>query len=273
VDQTEKANRLRTLHEPGKPLVLVNAWDAASARVVVAAGAQAVATSSAAAAYMLGYPDGQRITRAEMLQSVATVAAAVEVPVTADLEAAYGDSADAAAETARGLIAAGGVGLNMEDTADAGGLLAIEGFIRKIKAVRHVAVEEDVPLVLNARVDVFLAEIGEPSTRLEHTLERGRSYRSAGADCVFVPGVVDAPTIGALVEGIGGCVSVLATAGSPAVGELARLGVARVSTGSGPYRLALTQAKRLAEDAYGAGTFGALAESGITHADAQRLLA
>jgi 2-methylisocitrate lyase-like PEP mutase family enzyme len=260
--QVEKAERLRGLHQPGSPLVLVNAWDAASARVVVKAGGQAVATSSAAAAYALGYPDGERISRDEMLGYVATIVRAVDVPVTPE---------DAAA-TARGIVECGAVGFNMEDADGAGALLSTDAFAAKIEAVRQVAADTGVPLVLNARVDVFIESIGEPDTRLEHAIERGRGYSEAGADCVFVPVVSDAETIGALVRGIGGCVSVLATPGALPVAELARLGVARVSTGSGPYRVALSSTRRMAEEIYGTGTFGSLAEGDITHADAQRLL-
>ena len=129
MDQIEKAELLRALHRPGEPLVLVNAWDAASARVVVAAGAQAVATSSAAAAYVLGYPDGERISRDEMLGYVATIARAVDVPVTADMEAGYGPGPEDASATARGVAASGAVGFNMEDASGPGALLAVKAFV------------------------------------------------------------------------------------------------------------------------------------------------
>src|SRR5262245_8502125 len=120
MDQRAKAKRLRELHVPGKPLVLLNAWDAGSAAVIAKAGAQAIATTSAGAANALGFPDGQLVTREQMLSMVAPIAAAVDVPVTADMEAGYGDSPDDAAATAQGLVEVGGVGLNLEDTADAG---------------------------------------------------------------------------------------------------------------------------------------------------------
>jgi 2-methylisocitrate lyase-like PEP mutase family enzyme len=272
MSQRELAEQLRWLHRPGAPLVLVNAWDAASARVIVRAGAPAVATSSAAAAYAAGYPDGQVISLEEMLASVAVVARAVDVPVTADMEAAYGDNPGDAAATARGVIEAGAVGLNVEDTALAGGLLPVEGFVRKIEAIRGAAAQAGVPLVLNARTDVYIGEIGEPGDRLEHAIDRGRAYLEAGADCVFVPAVSDPDTIGALVSGIGGNVSVLATPRTPTVAELARLGVARVSMGSTPYRAALTRAHHLADEAYGMGTFSGLADAELSHAEVQSLM-
>ena len=247
-----KAETLRALHVPGRPLVLVNAWDAATASVMERAGAAAVATSSAAAANALGYPDGELIGRDRMLSAVAAIAAAVTVPVTADMEAGYGDDPQDAAATARGVIEAGAVGLNLEDTAggDPAALLPVERFVDKIAAVREVAADSAVPLVLNARTDVFIGEVGEPAARLEHAVARGRAYLAAGADCVFVPAVTDPGLIATLVRELGGPVSVLATSASPPLPELARLGVARISVGSGPYRAALALAARIAAAAY-----------------------
>jgi 2-methylisocitrate lyase-like PEP mutase family enzyme len=194
------------------------------------------------------------------------------LPVTADMEAGYGDTAEDAAATARGVVAAGAVGLNLED-ATRDGLLPVEAFVAKIAAVRSVADETGVPLVLNARVDQFIGQVGPPESRLEQAIERGRAYLEAGADCIFVPAVTDAATIGALVQDIGGCVSVLASQQSPTVAELARLGVARISIGSATYLAALSQAQRVAHEILGMGTFATLAERTITHPDAQQLLA
>jgi 2-methylisocitrate lyase-like PEP mutase family enzyme len=269
--QSDNAEQLRALHQPGRPLVLVNAWDAASARAVVQAGAPAVATSSAAAAFGLGYPDGQRISREEMLGAVGIITRAVDVPVTADMEAGYGDLPEDAAETARGVVLAGAVGLNMEDTTAFGFLLAIDQFVAKIEAVRAVATETGVPLVLNARTDVFLSP-GHTDSQLSQAVDRGRAYTEAGADCVFVPGVTDAHVVAALVDGIGANVSVLASHQNT-VAELARAGVARISVGSGPYRAALSEALKLADEVYSMGTFATLADSVISHEDAQRLMA
>jgi len=269
----EKADALRALHVPGRPLVLLNAWDAGSAAVIARAGARAVATTSAGAANALGFPDGQHLTREQMISMVAPIAAAVDVPVTADMEAGYGDGPDHAAATARGVIEAGAVGLNLEDTADAGDnpLLPIPAFVAKIEAVRAVSAEAGVPLVLNARTDVFIAAVGDPATRLDRAIERGRAYLAAGADCIFVPAVADAGVIAALVEGIGGPVSVLAGAGAPSVAELAALGVARISVGSGAYRAALALARTMAEEAYGSGSFETMLSSQVPFDEAQTL--
>ena len=274
MDQRAKAEALRDLHVPGDPLLLLNAWDAASAVVIARAGARAIATSSAAAANALGYADGQHLTREQMLGAVAAIAGAVDLPVTADMEAGYGDEPEAAAATARGVVEVGAVGLNMEDLSDGGeDLLPIERFAAKIAAVRAVGDETGIPLVLNARTDVFLGQVGDPGTRLERAVERGRAYLAAGADCIFVPGVIDPGVITALVQGIDGPVSVLAVPGSPPLTELKALGVARISTGSGPYRAALSLARTMAGEAYGAGTLDSMIAAQVAFADAQALFA
>ena len=268
-----KAETLRALHIPGQPLLLLNAWDAASAAVIAHAGAHAIATTSAGAANGLGYPDGQFVTRSQMLATVAPISAAVDVPVTADMEAGYGDGPEDAAATARGVLEAGAVGLNLEDTcADGTGpLLSIERFVAKIAAVRAVAAETGILIVLNARTDVFLGAVGDPDTRLDHAVDRGRAYFEAGADCVFVPAVAEPGQIAALVEGIGGPVSVLAGPGSPPIVELATLGVARISVGSGAHRAALALAQRMADEAYGNGTLDTMVAAQIPFAEVQSL--
>jgi len=272
MDQRAKAEALRDLHVPGDPLLLLNAWDAASAVVIARGGARAIATSSAAAANALGYADGQHLTREQMLGAVAAIAGAVDLPVTADMEAGYGDEPDAAAATARGVIEVGAVGLNMEDLQDGGDdLLPIERFAAKIAAVRAVGDETGIPLVLNARTDVFLGGIGDPDSRLDHAVERGNAYLDAGADCIFVPGVIDTTVITGLVQGIHGPISVLAVPGSPRLSDLKALGVARISTGSGPYRAALALARRMAQDAYGQGSLEEMIAAQVAFADAQAL--
>ena len=269
-----RAEALRALHVPGNPLVLLNAWDAASAALIARAGAPAIASTSAGAANALGCRDGQRITREQMLAAVAPLAAAVDVPVTADMEAGYGDAPEDAAATALGVLAAGAVGLNLEDTAENGPepLLEIERFVAKIVAARDAAREVGVAIVINARTDIFIGEVGDPTTRLERAVERGRAYLDAGADCVFVP-EIDPPRIGALVEGIGGPVSVLARAGSPSIAELADLGVARISVGSGAYRAVLALARRMAEGAYRDGSLDAMLAAQVPFSDVQSLFA
>jgi 2-methylisocitrate lyase-like PEP mutase family enzyme len=188
------------------------------------------------------------------------------------MEAGYGDEPDAAATTARGVIEVGAVGLNMEDLQDGGvDLLPIEGFVAKIAAVRAVGDEIGIPLVLNARTDVFLGGIGDPDSRLDHAVERGNAYLDAGADCIFVPGVIDTAVITAVVQGIHGPISILAVPGSPPLSDLKALGVARISTGSGPYRAALALARRMAQEAYGQGSLEEMIAAQVAFADAQAL--
>jgi 2-methylisocitrate lyase-like PEP mutase family enzyme len=254
-DQERRAAELRALHDAPPVLVLVNAWDVVSAVLIASTpGCKAVATSSAGIAAVLGYPDGERIPPAEMLDVVGRIAAAVDVPVTADLEAGYGG----AAATARAAWEAGAVGLNLED---AGG--SADEHVERVRAVREV-----VPaLVVNARTDLYL--LGRPD--FEETVRRGRAYLEAGADCIFVPGVSDAETIGRLAAAIPGPINVLATPATPPVPELERLGVARVSVGSGLGRASLGWARKSAAGILETGSFEAL-QGAIPFAELDGLL-
>ena len=270
-DLRDKAEALRRLHAGPRVLVLANAWDAASARLVEAAGFPAIATSSAGVAYALGYPDGERIARAEMLDMVRRIARVVKVPVTADVEAGYGTTAQAAAETARGVAAAGAVGMNLEDTGD-GRLLPLELQVERIRAARAAAEAAGVPLVINARTDAFgVADVAE-GQRPGEAVRRANAYLRAGADCAFVPFVSNRDLIGRLAREIEGPLNVLGTPDTPPVAELERLGVRRVSVGAGIARAAYGRARRIALDIKEKGTFEALREGTISYAEMQRLL-
>lgn len=272
-EQIRKAEALRAMHAGPEALLLANAWDVASARLVEQAGFPAVATTSAGIAFSLGYPDGQKISPEEMLAVVARIAAAVEVPVTADVEAGYGNSPEDAARTARAVIEAGAVGMNLEDaTGDAAHpLFDLSLQIEKIHAVRAASAQVKVPVVLNARTDVYLAEVGEPAGRYDETLRRLRAFRTAGADCVFVPGLKDAAVIGRLVADLKCPVNVLAGPGSPSVAELRKLGVARISLGSGPMRAALGRFRRTMEELKTQGTYTSL-DDAVPYAELNRIL-
>jgi 2-methylisocitrate lyase-like PEP mutase family enzyme len=245
-DAASRAEELRRLHNEPAILVLVNVWDAASARTVAAVpGCRAIATASWAIAAARGRPDGEAIGREAMLEAVRCVAEAVEQPVTADLEGGYGATPAEVGETVARAVVAGAVGCNLEDgVADGAGLRDATDAAERIAAARAGAEAEGVPVVVNARTDVFLR--GQRDA--EAAILRGRAYVQAGADCVFVPGVRDAGTIRALVEGIGAPVSVLAAPGAPSVRELQDLGVARVSFGPGPMGVALAALARSASD-------------------------
>ena len=244
---TEQAERLRGLHRPGDPLVLVNVWDAASARTVAAAdGCRAIATASWSIAAAHGYADGEQIPFELMLAAIERVAAAVELPVTADIEAGFGASPAEVADNAARVIATGAVGVNLEDRlAPAGDHAAV------VAAVRERADREGVPLVINARSDEYL--LGE--RRLREAIRRGRVYLSAGADCFFLPGLADIEDIGRLTRELGAPVNVLATIASPPLDELAAAGVARVSFGPGPMGVAYSALGSLAGGLFERGGF------------------
>jgi 2-methylisocitrate lyase-like PEP mutase family enzyme len=269
-----KAETLGTLHRGGRPLVLANAWDAATARIFERAGSAAIATTSAGIAFSFGYPDGEKIPPARMLEAVARICAAVSVPVTADMEAGYGASPEALHRIAAGVLEAGAVGLNLEDGADTpGGALAdLPLQVEKIRAVKETASRRGIPIVLNARTDVYLDRIGPPSGWFDEAVWRGEAYRDAGADCVFLPGVTDPAVIGAFVRRLGCPINVLAVPGGPTIGELARLGVARVSLGSGPMRAAMSLMQRLADELLTEGTYSAL-DGILSHASMNELMA
>src|SRR5580704_14903543 len=264
----QKATALRALHHTGKVLLLPNVWDVASARIIEDAGFPAIATTSAGIAFSLGYPDGQRISRLEMLARVARIARAVQLPVTADAEAGYGYRPEDAAETAREVIEAGAVGMNFEDGTDDPHhpLIDLPLQLERIHAIRETALKSRVLLVLNARTDVYLSQVGPPETRYDHALERLLAYRDAGADCVFAPGVHDSETIARLVKDVQCPLNILAGPGSPPVGELEKLGVARVSLGSSPMRATLGVLHRMAEELKTTGTYQAL-EGTPAHSD------
>ena len=271
--QTKMASAFRAMHSGNDILLLPNAWDVASARILEEAGFAAIATTSAGIAFSLGYPDGQKISSQEMLAAVARIARSVRVPVTADVEAGYGKTPEDAARTARAVIEAGAVGLNLEDAARDSGTPLVELLLQleKIRAVREVSASLKVPLVLNARTDVYLLQVGDPATRYAEAIRRLRAFRDAGADCLFLPGVRDAATIGRLVSDLQCPVNILAGPGSPSLPELRKLGVARVSLGSGPMRATLGLLRRLAEELKKAGTYTAMVGA-PPHDEINRLL-
>lgn len=270
-NQAAKANLFRNLHRGPKILVLPNAWDVASARILENAGIGAIATTSAGVAFTLGYPDGQKISRGEMLSVVARIAAKVKIPVTADVEAGYGNRPEDAALTARALIEAGAVGLNLEDRTDDRRLVDLSLQLEKIAAVRETSRMMGVPLVLNARTDVYLLELGKAESRFAETLNRLIAFREAGADCLFAPGIRDLEVISRLVRELQNPLNILCGPGSPSIPELQRIGVARVSLGSSTMRATLGLVQRMAQELQTTGTYGSL-EGAPSHTEVNRML-
>lgn len=263
MNQSERARHFRQLHNR-RPLILPNAWDAGSARVIEAAGAVAIATTSAGVSWSFGHTDGQKLRREEMIQAVRNMMDAVDIPVTADIESGYGNSSSAdVAETVQALISIGVAGINIEDSPgrDGQALLSPEEQAERIRVAREAAVAAGGDLVINARTDVYLFAVGKPETRFEAVAKRARLYRRAGADCVFVPGVIDISTIAQLVKGIEGPLNIMAMPGAPSAKQLGEIGVARVSVGPWIAQAALAAAQRAARELVEQGTYTSLEKS------------
>ena len=259
----DKAEALLALHQ-GAGFVLPNAWDAGSARVFEQLGFPAIATTSAGIAWSLGVPDGGAVDRDTMLEHIGRIAAAVSVPVTADLEDGYGNTADAVAGTVAAVTALGVVGANIEDARD-GVLFGIEDAAERIAAAREAAPRGS--FVLNARTDTFMVPATEG--QFDDTVARARRYLEAGADCIFVPGVSDADTIRRLASAIPGPLNIVAGLASAIdAPTLFSLGVKRVSAGGGIARAALSFVERAGRELRDTGTLGFL-DGATSYAETQ----
>lgn len=245
-----QATQLREMHHGPSILILPNAWDAASARVLERAGARAIATTSSGVSHALGYPDEEHLSREMMVAAVERIARAVSCPVSADMEAGYGDTIEAVQETIRTVIAAGAVGINIEDSRHRPErrLAEIAEQVELIQAIRQVADSLGVPLVINARTDVYLSDTVPEERRLDEAVRRANAYHAAGADCLFPIGASDGAAIGELARGISGPINILASARTPTIPELERLGVRRVTFGGGTLRAVLGHLDRIAHE-------------------------
>ncbi len=275
--QHELAARFRQMHAMGHDqiLVLPNAWDAMSARLVEEAGAQAIATTSAGVSWALGYPDGEGLTRDAMMGMVQQITRAVSVPVSVDVERGYGEgSPDDVALTVRAVIEAGAVGVNLEDSpgADGAPLREVAVHAERLWAAREAAREAGVDVFINARVDTYLKKVGDDDTRFEETVRRALAYIVAGADGIFVPMVSDADIIRRLVQSVGAPLNVIGGPGVPSVPELKALGVARVSVGPGLARSVMAHIRRASQELLTTGTYSSLQEQ-ISSPDANALFA
>jgi 2-methylisocitrate lyase-like PEP mutase family enzyme len=241
------AKLLRDLHADGT-LVLPNAWDAASAALIADAGAAAIATTSAGVAWSLGRPDGELLPRADLVAAIERMVAAIDVPLTADVEAGYGATEEEVAETVTAVLGAGAVGINIEDALAGGsGLYSREEAAARIRAARSAVVACGVPdFVINARTDVYMRRIGDPQARLDDVLRRGAEYAEAGADCLFVPGLADVAVLESLVARSPLPISASTGPGRPTVAQLRAAGVRRVSVGPALTQAAYTVTRQLA---------------------------
>jgi 2-methylisocitrate lyase-like PEP mutase family enzyme len=243
-----KAETFRTLHVSGKPLVLFNVWDAGSAKAVGATGARAIATGSWSVAAANGFPDGEKLPLDLAIDNLARIAATTDLPVTIDLESGYGETVDEVAHCVLRAIKAGAVGCNLEDSfPNDGSLRDVRDQEARIAGARKAANGAGLPLFINARTDVFFQKAAaQDDATVRAALDRAQAYARAGADGLFVPGVVDEALIERLVDESPLPVNVMVQQGTPPLARLSELGVARVSHGPGPY---LAMMKMLSEAA------------------------
>ena len=265
--QADKARAFRELHHQKHILVLLNAWDAASARIFEAAGAPAIATTSSGLAASLGYPDKQKISRDMMVGALRQICRVVDIPVSADIEWGYGTTVDEVCDTVKAVIDVGAIGINIEDAMQDPNLL-----VERIGAIREAAAARDVPLFINARTDVYLRGTADPAERFDNAVRRLRAYEAADADGLFAPGLGEPDVISKLLREIRLPLNILAGQGVPAAKELERLGVKRVSMGGGLQRAALTHARRVATEVLQAGIYDGFLRDTISHVELSKLL-
>lgn len=239
-DRLEKARAFAALHTPGSPLVLFNIWDPGTARAVEAGGAQAIATGSWSVAAANGFGDGEQVPLDLAVANLSRIAAAVSLPVTIDLERGYADDAEGVGRTVAAAIQAGAVGCNLEDSDAEGNLRPVAEQVDRLVQARRAAPGGE--FFLNSRTDVFLntPPAEHDDALLAEALTRAAAYADAGADGIFLPGIVDADLIRAAVAATDRPVNVMVTDGLPPLAVLAELGVARVSHGPGPYLAAMS---------------------------------
>jgi 2-methylisocitrate lyase-like PEP mutase family enzyme len=263
--QEDKARMFAAMHV--NTFILPNAWDAASARIFEEEKFAAIGTTSAGIAFSLGYRDGQQLSVDEMLSVVSRIARTVQAPVTADLEAGYGDPVTSAQQA----WAAGAVGINIEDVMGHGDSPSLVPLAQQVDVIKQI--KTSVPgLFVNARTDIFLLKIGDEPTRLAMAVERLRAYRAAGADGVFAPGLVDANIIAQLVSSVDAPLNVLGGPGAPGLAEMKKLGVKRISVGSGPMRACLGLVTRIARELQEHGTYQSITDGQYPYSEANRLL-
>ena len=250
--QIAKAQAFQQLHRASRILVLLNCWDAASARVFELAGAPAVATTSSGLAAANGYHDGQHITRDRFFDAVRRITRVVNVPLTVDLETGYGKTAAEVCETVRAVVDAGAIGMNIEDATEPPVVLA-----DKIRGIRELTNRIGLPFFVNARTDVYLRRLGEEDGRLDEAIRRIKAYATAGADGAFVPGVTDSATIRRIANESPLPLNVMLAPGLAPAPELQALGVARLSIGGAAAFAAMSLARKIAQELLTTGTYDA----------------
>jgi len=272
-EQAAKAEAFRALHRGPPLLLMANAWDAVSARIFETEGFAAVATTSGGVSWALGYADGEAAPWDEVVGQTARIARAVAVPVTADIEAGFGATPEAVGRSISDIIEAGAVGVNLEDgISGLTPIRTVEDAVARIRAAREAARTAGVPIVINARTDLYIKNIGDEASRFDEAVARGRAYLAAGADCVYPIGLRDPATMGRLAKALDAPININVRAGSPSVAELEALGVKRASTATAIPLMAMGLVRQLAEQLRATHRFDAL-NPAMTHPEAQQLLA
>jgi 2-methylisocitrate lyase-like PEP mutase family enzyme len=265
--QKEKSDLFLKYHHDEEILVLLNSGDAGSSKLIEACGFKAIATTSMGIAASFGYPDCQVIQLSEMIDTANRIVNSVQVPVTVDFEAGYGNTLDEVVDSVKKIIATGIVGINIEDSIDLSPVLIDEmEFCERLSAIRAVSDSLGFHLVINARTDSFYVSSGSPREKLAESIKRGNEYREAGADCIFVQPVWDKETIATLVKEINAPINILSNPGNaagvpPSVRELQDLGVARLSLGSGLMKATLALMKKVADELSEKGTYSILLDT------------
>jgi 2-methylisocitrate lyase-like PEP mutase family enzyme len=265
--QKEKAEQFLKYHHDKEILVLLNSWDVGSSKLIEASGYKAIATTSMGIAASLGYPDRQIIQLSEMIEAITGIVRAVQVPVSVDFEAGYGNSLNEIIDSVKKIIATGVVGINIEDSIDSNPVLVDEmEFCERIAAIRALSNSLGFHLVINTRTDSFYTSSGSQREKLSESIKRGNKYREAGADCIFVQPVWERETISTLVREINAPINILANPGigaglPPSVRELQDLGVARLSLGSSVMKATLALIKKIADELSEKGTYNILLDS------------
>lgn len=265
-EQIQQAQTFLNFHTDKEILVLLNSWDPGSSKLIEANGFKAVGTTSMGISASLGYPDCQTIPFKEMVEAIERIVNKISIPLTADIEAGFGENIEEIVDCTKQIILAGAVGINIEDSYNLSPKLVetIE-FCNRIKAIREMADALGIHLVINARTDVFITSSGSENERLNESIVRGNKYREAGADCIFVPDVWEKDKIKTLVKEINAPINILSnptngTGFPPSIKELEEMGVARVSLGSSLMKSTLHTIKQIGEEVMHQGTYQLLAE-------------
>lgn len=272
--QKKKAEKFLSLHKSDEMLLLPNIWDPIGARILEAKGFPAVATASAAISASLGYKDGEKIKFSSHLEIIKRIAASVEVPVTADIESGYAKDISTLKENINLLLEAGVIGINLEDnTGKEGTLRSIEEQCKRISVVREAAERKGIPLVINARTDVFLSKENKPKAELiSEAIKRAEAFMKSGGDCFYPVGILDLETVKILRKEIKSPINILGSAKSVPLKTLREIGINRVSFGPFIYRSILKKFSDIVDDISSSDSYDSFAQNSFSFDDVQKFL-